>query len=82
MTAENQKQKAMMHRDYVLAQQQRKEQKIIDSIDRGVEEVQRRNEEKLRFERALKEEVIRALGCCEKNIISIQIRASNRCCGL
>ena len=71
MTAENQKQKAMMHRDYVLAQQQRKEQKIIDSIDRGVEEVQRRNEEKLRFERAIKEEVIRTLGCYGKNIISI-----------
>jgi len=46
-----------MHREKVIPEVQRREQQIRDSIDRGIEEVQRRNEERLRREQAMREEV-------------------------
>ena len=58
LAAENQKHHAQEFQEHALADMQRREQQITDVIDRGVEEVRRRNEEKLKTERAQREAVI------------------------
>ena len=53
---EHRKQNEANHMNNVLSDAQRREQSIIDSIDRGVEEAQRRSDERIKTERTFREE--------------------------